>query len=403
MIFLSDEIKAELYSVGIKQKDSLQEKGNLYFAIHGRPNPRIWLIPCRSRLEQLAGLKLFEPPNISARIAKTIFRMLVNLRLMNFFLKPTIALSPSELLEKIFNHKNLSYAVFTGTKSPHRKSVIQVQTQCGRVLGYCKSSSQAAVKPLLQAEKKALESLNSMNLKTAVIPIVIHFIDREKSIVLITDSSKSQLRRSCRLSQAHFNFLLELRRKTAVHDPDASSYILAQLKDRLKNLQLTDVVLSNVLKANLLLAEDLCGKVSPSLCMCHGDFTPWNTFLTDGKLYVFDWEYAREKFIVGYDWLHYQIQTDIFIKKKNGQKIVGQILNRPKKFCMILNTDSIDAIFFSLITYLLDMIVCRLERCASIDTGNEYIHGIEGIAHRQMLQCLQVKTREMHRHETIWE
>jgi hypothetical protein len=43
--------------------------------------------------------------------------------------------------------------------------------------------------------------------------------------------------------------------------------------------------------------------------LAHGDFTPWNTFLQDGRLYVFDWEYAEPSWPVGYDFVHFMLAT----------------------------------------------------------------------------------------------
>jgi thiamine kinase-like enzyme len=45
------------------------------------------------------------------------------------------------------------------------------------------------------------------------------------------------------------------------------------------------------------------------VCLAHGDFTPWNTFLQDGRLYVFDWEYANLAWPVGFDLAHFILAT----------------------------------------------------------------------------------------------
>ena len=35
--------------------------------------------------------------------------------------------------------------------------------------------------------------------------------------------------------------------------------------------------------------------------VCHRDFTPWNTCIVNGELYVFDWEYAKLSYPDGLD------------------------------------------------------------------------------------------------------
>lgn len=54
------------------------------------------------------------------------------------------------------------------------------------------------------------------------------------------------------------------------------------------------------------LARDVDAEVRTSLA--HRDFVHWNTRLTDdGRLYVFDWEYAAEGYPVGTDAIHFQV------------------------------------------------------------------------------------------------
>ncbi len=49
-------------------------------------------------------------------------------------------------------------------------------------------------------------------------------------------------------------------------------------------------------------------------CAYHADFTPWNMFVEQGQLFVFDFEYAQRTYPVGLDRYHYFTQVAIFEK-----------------------------------------------------------------------------------------
>ena len=56
----------------------------------------------------------------------------------------------------------------------------------------------------------------------------------------------------------------------------------------------------------------------------HGDFTPWNTFVDDGQLFVFDWEYAQRSCPPLLDKYHWFTQTWIFEKHYGAEKILEE-------------------------------------------------------------------------------
>jgi hypothetical protein len=51
------------------------------------------------------------------------------------------------------------------------------------------------------------------------------------------------------------------------------------------------------------------------LHLAHRDFTPWNTFVTDGRLYVFDWEFARAEWAPMCDAFHFIMQKGILVDR----------------------------------------------------------------------------------------
>jgi thiamine kinase-like enzyme len=90
---------------------------------------------------------------------------------------------------------------------------------------------------------------------------------------------------------------------------------------------------------------------------CHGDFTPWNMFFEQGRLFVFDWEYARLTYPPYMDRFHYFTQSCIFEKHWNADKIYNKYLSHKTRLKKQINNPD-----FSYMCYLLDIISRYTER-----------------------------------------
>jgi thiamine kinase-like enzyme len=89
----------------------------------------------------------------------------------------------------------------------------------------------------------------------------------------------------------------------------------------------------------------------------HGDFTPWNMFFEQGKLFVFDWEYAQMTYPPHLDSFHFFTQCCIFEQHLKSEEIYKLYTQRnPKLINYIENPD------FYYICYLLDIISFYLKR-----------------------------------------
>jgi len=53
----------------------------------------------------------------------------------------------------------------------------------------------------------------------------------------------------------------------------------------------------------------------------HGDFTPWNMYITQDKLYLYDWEMSQKDMPLLLDICHYVFQKNILIKRSSFAEI----------------------------------------------------------------------------------
>src|SRR5690606_7709614 len=82
--------------------------------------------------------------------------------------------------------------------------------------------------------------------------------------------------------------------------------------------------------------------------LSHGDFTPWNTFFVDGKLYVFDWEYADRGYPAGYDAIHFLLS----LAKRKRQPAFNKIKHVLKELAGIYYLGDGNFIKSTLLVYL---------------------------------------------------
>lgn len=310
MLFDSDTFsrsRVEIESLGFSISSSPSPNSRPYAVIGGRSNARWWFIPLANRFVTTSGLAMFQPIIFSAKILKGVAASLSSVGLTRCWANNILHISGAPLFSDIFCCNDLQYAFFTGTDSPHRKIAIQIMNDKGTIKGFAKASCNAAVKPLLLHEAEILNFLNTLDLKTAHIPKVLFSNKIGNADVLLTDTLKSsRTKTATALNSSHLAFLRELAERTAAPATEGSvNCYLVELRNRYEAISagLTGHWRRRFeeLFACMVRHEGGLG----AKVLIHGDFTPWNSFFVDGKLYVFDWEYARAAASPGYDLIHF--------------------------------------------------------------------------------------------------
>lgn len=277
-----------------------------YAVVAARSNPRWWLLPLHSRPAAAAGLEMLQPVTRAAHLAKHAARGIARLGPLRWLGRGQLALSGLPDLGGAFDGAVAHVACFTGTDGPHRKTALQVMDASGAILGYAKLSRAAHVRPWLRNEAETLRRVADLGLKTADVPTLMALRDEAEHSLLVTDSLKSATHAAPREpGQAHLAFLAELRARTG---RTGAGPTLDRLAQRAADLALRAGAdwAARLARTNTALrpvADEI------PVCLAHGDFTPWNTFLQNGRLYVFDWEYADERWPVGFDLAHFQLAT----------------------------------------------------------------------------------------------
>ena len=282
-------------------------KGPENFAIiAARSNPRWWLLPLANRRAAEAGLEMLQPVTKAATLAKAVARGLARFGPQRMLGRGHLRLSGLPDLDGAFGEQAARVAYFTGTDGPHRKTAIQVMDADGAILGYAKLSRAPHIRPYIRNEAQMLERVVGLGLSTADVPRVLALRDDGDITLLVTDSRKSKaVSTPLQPGPEHLRWLEDLRRKTEWTGP---TQILDDLSARLAALEsLSGTEWSGRIRRVLEQIRPVAGTIP--LCLTHGDFTPWNSFLQAGRLYVFDWEYAAPAWPVGFDLAHFMLST----------------------------------------------------------------------------------------------
>ncbi|WP_339760468.1 phosphotransferase [uncultured Hoeflea sp.] len=294
-----EEFLGDIAALGVMP---VTASGISYGMIRARSNARWWLLPTAQGPATSASLSMYQPVSTNARLARLWIRTALRLGLTSAWASGRIRFSRQPRLPDGVLPKLGTCAYFTGTDGPHRKTAIQLMNREGDILGYAKVSRRAAVRPYLWHEARILDQVAKLKLTTAEIPNVLAFQDPGEGLptILATDSCKAAgVSSPMDPAAPHLRFLGEMMRRTGSAGAHSANRSLREMAG--------DRRLTEQWETRFWLGLERLEQFVPAMPvgLAHGDFTPWNSFLLNGRLYVFDWEYAAEEYPSGYDLTHY--------------------------------------------------------------------------------------------------
>ena len=355
----------EIKALGLHISDSPQPGSTPYLVIGGRSNQRWWLIPLANRKVATSGMALFQPVLASAKIIKAVAMTAFAVGLSTLWARKKLHIAGNSCLAELMGskYKDLYYAYFTGTDSPHRKTTVQIMERDGSIKGFAKITANPAVKPLLAHEAATLQRLHTIDLRYAHIPKVLFNAELGEARILLTDTLKTPTTKSSsELLPAHTAFLQELASKTSIPLQTGSAYAAA-LNKRLIGFRprLTDAWQHRLQRA-IQLIDTITGSPAMHLTLTHGDFTPWNTFIVDQKIYVFDWEYATHALPASADLIHFILAQPRMADQPPNVKLKS--LKQAFQGNSGITTD--DALTRDLMIYLTHHVLWHIDRLASM-------------------------------------
>ncbi len=341
-----NEALEEMKSIRFRVSRQPEPGYSPYIVFSGRSNHRWWLIPKTFRKIMISSFALYQPVIFISKLLKWLGLFLTGLGFSSF-LRKTLYVSEKSLLPDIFKGINLHFAFFTGTHSSHRKTTVQVMDSIGSIKGYAKITLNPSIKSLLTHEAETLNRVQKLDLNCALVPKVLYCGKIGQAWVLATDSLKTICSKTFTiLTQTHISFLKELSEKTIIFGTNNNRWLIKELNSQYKFVSnRLSIHWQQRLKKSLEYIASHKGTLGKR-SLSHGDFTPWNTFIVNDKLYVFDWEYASDSFSPNYDLIHFILSLPS-VKRQTSTKIIFLIRKQLKELKIAQDNVCADILFLS--------------------------------------------------------
>lgn len=312
-------------------RDFLVEGALRYYRLCNA-DAKIWFIP---RKGTSAGLELYQPSGWKGKMVKRLLPLFSWIPFLLRFLhidvvKIDIPLEVRREIEQVFGVKDFLFSVFMGTPCAHQKVTIQVYTKEGDILGYCKLTDNPEVWTNFQKEYRLLNELKAKGINEIPAGLSCQEIKKGEYLFIQSTVKTRHSQYPHEWCGIHEQFMRELYDKTCremVYEQTDFYRQIKLLEERLDWLGGMRPIIEETVKYvnSLFQGKDI--KVSTY----HADFTPWNMFVENGRLFVFDWEYAQMTCPPGLDRFHFFVQTEIFEKRHGIEEIWQSFLQTSLK------------------------------------------------------------------------
>ena len=289
--------------------------GRDFVLIPGVRHPRL-LVPAAPRAAAAALRQYGQPRSWAARMGVAAFALglagglggtLLGVRVR--VTAPPEAESIESYLKSVLS-PDIRVSIRLGPARANRKPVLQLHTTSGTSAGFVKIGFNPLTRDLVRAEAASLAWLQSVGLDGISVPRVIHHGQWHGMDVLVL-SGLPVWRRRRGLSGAQLSAAMEtVARVGGLQEGTlAGDAYLKQLRERM------EVADPGAERSALLEALDTIAGTG----MCtgltfgawHGDWSPWNMASTTGGLLVWDWERFASGVPLGFDALHYWLQSEV--------------------------------------------------------------------------------------------
>jgi hypothetical protein len=222
-----------------------------------------------------------------------------------------------------------TFSLFTGTRGATRKIVISVY-HGGQVKGFIKVPLTPLAFEGVENENEMVKELGKYDLTTLSLPRISQRINGHARLSNIRPAVCIPAER---ITAIHIRALAELyalsHERRAIADTAAWESITNNMEWLSRELVCINELNHNQVKTLISLLRRVYGEVnageSVAVSVSHGDFTPWNMYCDEQRLYVYDWEMARNGIPMCFDLFHFSYQSTILQQQKDYTHVTQAI------------------------------------------------------------------------------
>ncbi len=222
------------------------------------------------------------------------------------------------------------FSIFTGTKGENRKSIISLHRNA-QTTHFIKMAFDETPRKLIINESQMLTTLSKYDFTALSLPQPSRSIDPNFS--KLTNVKPGVFISANRLRDVHIRALDELyeshheykciRQSTAWETISNQLHLLDKEHEILNDLDAT--MIYGIIKKLFGVFNGIDAKTEIPVSFAHGDFTPWNMYTDDHRLYVYDWELAGAGMPMLMDLFHFIYQSQVLLFRKDYPTIARHI------------------------------------------------------------------------------
>jgi thiamine kinase-like enzyme len=220
---------------------------------------------------------------------------------------------------------------FTGTRGATRKVVADVQRVDG-TNEFIKIPLTETAEKLIKNEIDMVKSLNKFDFTTLSLPKISKHINGHARLSNVKPAFTISADKIAAIHASAVGELYALshERKAITeteswHVTNGNVYYLFNELEYTNNLNRKKI--ETLVKGLKQLYSTISLGESVPVSVSHGDFTPWNMYCDEQRLYVYDWEMARNGIPMLFDLFHFSYQSVILQQQKSYQEVKANINN----------------------------------------------------------------------------
>lgn len=290
--------------------------------------PRI-IYPLQTKRLRGKGLTLHSPGSSKARYALHVIKLMSNWGISAPLCKGSVIIARrthipvknnlQQWLQDRLQQDIVDLVVYCGSDSARRKMTLLAVGEDGKNDYIVKVADSTGGSNAIECETLALKALASSNVSGSIPQLLFtdHWNGYQVQVQTALPKPKDQLHT---LTDTHLTFLAELTRL------DSYCMALAETtiwRNTVKHIERTESVFPSAIAH--LATEVVSQKFKQTNVYCHrihGDFTPWNTSITDKSLMVWDWEDSEAKGLVFFDLCQFIIRQAVLVGPWPGATVL---------------------------------------------------------------------------------
>lgn len=281
-----------------------REKGRLSLVEVKRSGSLLLALPLKRR-NALATLGLYQPQRLKGRALKAVMRLFVAAGLHRLLPRIELGVGDRGLFSGFEENVEFkSFGFLLGSADSRMRNLIGLVEMEGALHVVKAGCGEAAA--VVQEECRAMREYSAF---VRGAPECRGSFEIENGVAYVAELVKGRSPRGSRGDELVFALLedwLQAGERVNVADLDCWKALAAALDEgEMKSF------------------SELSGLEVLSPVM-HGDFAPWNIKVNGGgQVKVLDWEFASQRGMPGWDWLHFQVQRLRLVKGASAEKIIA--------------------------------------------------------------------------------